>query len=287
MKLLIVYRCQSGVTMIVSDLLKDFEWYRDRKGYCLSYDPHLIALHDLPDLFHPGAGTGEVPRQKSALVRAPELENQSRVAGTFDPPRNSLIGLTIVPRGHTDSTKYRPFARGVDHWKAFASVKSPQELLRFVNHHGLLRTGPPLPPRNPHMFVFPAESVLSILHSAKMFRELERLKAQGDPRKLASYFESNRPIGLEMGAVELVGDPSTGLRLKMRPPHLLGALWYQFGLELSKGTLRTCPVCDRVFKVGVGTGLRADAMFCCHDHKVKFFNSKRPSATQKSKLNSR
>jgi hypothetical protein len=285
MKLLIVYRCQSGVTMIVSDLLKDFEWYRDRKGYCLSYDPHLIALHDLQQLSYPGAGTGEVPRQK--IVRAPEVEDQSRVAGTSDPLRNSLIGLIIVPRGHADSTKYRPFARGVDHWKAFASVKSPQELLRFVNDHGLLRTGPPLSPRNPHMFVFPAESVLSILHSAKMFRELERLKAQGNPRKLASYFESNRPIGLEMGSVELVGDPSAGLRLNMRPPHLLGALWYQFGSELSQRTLRTCPVCDRVFKVGVGTGLRADAMFCCHDHKVKFFNSKRPRATQKSKRNKR
>lgn len=92
MKLLILYRCQSGLTMIDLDVLKDFEWYRHRKGYRLSYDPHLIALHDLQQLSHPGAGTGEVPRQKSALVRAPEVEDQSRVAGTFDPRGTLLSG---------------------------------------------------------------------------------------------------------------------------------------------------------------------------------------------------
>ena len=90
-----------------------------------------------------------------------------------------------------------------------------------------------------------------------------------------------------MGRVELVGDPSTGLRLTMRPPDLLGALWYQLGLKLSKATLRTCPVCDKVFEVGAGTGLRADARFCCPEHKVEYFNRKRPRATQKFKMNIR
>ena len=34
-----------------------------------------------------------------------------------------------------------------------------------------------------------------------------------------------------MGRVELVGDWRTGLRLKVCPPDLLGALWYQLAIE--------------------------------------------------------
>jgi hypothetical protein len=239
-----------------SDVLKDFEWHRDKKGYRLSRDPLRISLHD------------------------------------HDPPRTSLIGLIIVPNGgHSDSIKYRPFAGGGDLWKAFASVKSPEQLLRFVNDHGPLTTGHPASPRNPKMLVFPGESVLSILDSAKMFRELLLLKAEGDPRKVASYFGSNRPIYLKfggvIGGVELVGDPLTGLRLKMRPPNLLGALWCQLGLKLSSATLRTCRACGKVFEVGAGTRLRADAEFCCREHKVEYFNRNRPRATKNLKDNSR
>jgi hypothetical protein len=87
--------------------------------------------------------------------------------------------------------------------------------------------------------------------------------------------------------VELVGDPNKGLRLKVCPPHLLGALWYQLGLKIYNATLRACPVCDSVFEVGAGTGLRADATFCCREHKVEFFNRNRPKVTQNTKLNRR
>ena len=44
----------------------------------------------------------------------------------------------------------------------------------------------------------------SVLDCAKMFRELLLLKAQGNPRKLASYFESNRPAALRFGAESAV-----------------------------------------------------------------------------------
>ena len=80
--------------MIDSDALKDFEWYRDSKGYRLWRDPG-----------------SDVP----SWARSPE---------------ESLVGLVIVPKGeHSDWIKYQPFAGGGDLWKAFASVKSPDELL--------------------------------------------------------------------------------------------------------------------------------------------------------------
>lgn len=240
--------------MIDSDVLKDFEWYRDHKGYRLSRHPPFKSL---------GEREGH---------------------------------LVIVPNGgHSDL--YRPFAREGDLCAVFALVKSPEELLRFVNDYGpltahYLRLSPPNDLLSKmRKLAFGGEPVDKDLGSAKMFGDLLRLKAQGNTRKLASYFESEmHPRGRSrnlMGRVELVGDRRTGVRLKLCPPDLLGALWYQLGLKLSKATLRTCPVCDKLFEVGAGTSLRADATFCCHDHKVDFFNRKRPRATEHSKLNRR
>ncbi len=204
----------------------------------------------------------------------------------------------IVPNGeHIDL--YRPFARGGDLCATFAAVKSPSELLRFVNLHGPLTTRfrSPSPGDKPRSIEVAAkirkalggggESVRSHLHTAEIFRELIRLQAQDNPEKVASYFETNGPIPSSSNSlisrVELVGDSSRGLRFRLQPPHLLGALWYQLGLKLIKGTLRTCPVCEKMFEVGAGTGRRADTTFCCHGHKVEFFNRKRPRATQNAK----
>jgi hypothetical protein len=255
MKLLILYRCQSGVAMIGSDALKDFEWYRDKKGYQLSLDPPF---------------------------RSGEREG--------DP-------VIVANGGHSELISYRPFARGGDLCTPFSLVKTATELLRFVNDHGPLtaRFLPRSPPNDlaakMRKLLSSGESVDAGLGNAKMFGDCLRLKAEGNTRKLASYFESdkyprNRYRNL-MGRVELVADSRVGLRLMLRPPDLLGALWYQLGLKLSKATLRTCRACGKVFEVGAGTGLRADAEFCCHEHKVEYFNRKRPRAIQKFKMNKR
>jgi hypothetical protein len=243
--------------MIVSDLLKDFEWHRDKKGYRLALDPPFKWL-----------GMQEGHR------------------------------VIVANGGHSELISYRPFARGGDLCTAFASVKTADELLRFVNDRGPL-TAHFLPPSSPNAelaakmrkLLSDGESVDAGLENAKMFGDLLRLKSRGNPRKLASYFESDKLANFSVrnliGRVELVGDPDKGLRLKICPPHLLGALWYQLGLKLSQVTLRTCPVCDKVFEVGAGTPLRADAQFCCREHKVEFFNHKRPRVTQYSKQNMR
>jgi hypothetical protein len=240
--------------MIDSDLLKDFEWYRDKKGYRLALDPPF---------------------------KSPVIQEDDHV---------------IVAKGRpSDLIRYRPFARGGDLCAPFALIKTAKGLLRFVNDHGPLTARLlPLSPPNERLakmrqLLSRGESVDLSLGHAKMFAELLRLKSQGETRKLASYFESDKPSDFSVrdliGRVELVGDPNKGLRLKMCPPHLLGALWYQLGLKLSQATLRTCPVCDKVFEVGTGTRLRADATFCCREHKVKYFNHKRPRVTQHSKQN--
>ena len=192
---------------------------------------------------------------------------------------------------------YRPFARGGDLCTPFSLVKTAKELLRFVNDHGPLtaRFFPLSPPNDlaakMQKLLSSGESVDEGLGNAKMFGDFLRSKAEGNTRKLASYFESdkhppNRYYNL-MGRVELVADSRVGLRLTLRPPDLLGALWYQLGLTIFKATLRTCPVCDKVFEVGAGNGLRADAEFCCREHKVEYFNRNRPKATKNLKENRR
>jgi hypothetical protein len=266
-KLLLFYWCHSGVTMIDSNLLKDFEWHRDRKGYHLSRSPPL------------------------------KLESLRLIGGAPDGTKLGMQEqLVIVPNGgHSDS--YRPFAGGGDLCAIFERVKSPRELLRFVNVYGPL-TDHFLPLSPPNELLAKMQKLLSRgesvdlgLEQAKMFGDLLRLKSQGNTRKLASYLESDKPTHFSfrnlIGRVELVGDPNKGLRLKVCPPHLLGALWYQLGLKMYNATLRACPVCDGVFEVGAGTGLRADATFCCREHKVEFFNRNRPKVTQNTKLNRR
>jgi hypothetical protein len=240
--------------LIDFNVLKDFEWHRDKKGYRLA--PH-----------------------NSLQI---SLEMQGRLNDE----------IVIVPKGApSDSIEYRPFAGGGDLCAAFASIKSPDELLRFVNHHGLLTTvrrPSSETERSRNLWTLSAESVSCDLDFAKMFRQLLRLKAEGNPRKLASYFELKCALetadifGSGMASVELAGDPKRGIRFKVCPPNFLGALWYQLGLKLSSATLRMCPLCHRVFEVGGGTGLRADAKFCCHEHKVDFFNHNRSRLTRRS-----
>ncbi len=196
--------------------------------------------------------------------------------------------VLIVANGE-HSELIKPFAGGGDLCAAFATIKSPDELLRFINDHGPLTTVcfPPSPPNEVAASmrrVIGGEFVAIDLENAKIFRDLLRLKAQGDTRRLASCLESDKSVSFRsIGRVELVGDSKSGVRLKLCPPDLLAALRYQLGLKLSTATLRSCRLCQSVFECGVGTGLRVDAEFCCHDHKVKYFNDERSRAFQQSR----
>jgi len=230
------------------DVLADFEWYRDQKGY------RIVPF---------GSLAPNAPWKKSAA--------HDNVPW-------------IVPNGEREgAARYKPFAQRGDLCVAFASVKTPQALVRFVNDHGALTWNGLHGQKDPLFgdFPFPAgEPVPLGLANAEMFRELLQLQALGNSRKLASHFESKIAGfvgGGQVGHVELLADSEKGIRLKVTPPNLLGALWYQLALKLSDADLRMCPLCHRVFEVGRGTGLRADAKFCCQEHKVEYFNQKRRS----------
>ena len=234
------------------DVLADFEWYRDQKGY------RIVPF---------GSVAPNAPWKKSAVHD--------------DVP-------WIVPNGERDgAAKYKPFAHRADLCAAFASVKTPEALVRFFNDHGPLTWSGIHRPNDPLFgdVPFPAgEPVPLGLANAEMFRELLTLRALGNSRKLASHFEAKIAGfvgGGQVGQVELVPDSGKGLRLKVTPPTFLGALWYQLALKLSDEDLRMCPLCHGVFEVGRGTGLRTDAKFCCQEHKVEYFNRKRTKRRRK------
>src|SRR5579863_10466513 len=95
------------------DVLADFEWFRNRKGY----------------------------RMVPASSLNPRWRGLGRQLGEVN---------WIVPNAEAvHEIKYRPFARGGDLCTPFASIRSPDELLKFVNIHGPLTwhgtEGPKLP----------------------------------------------------------------------------------------------------------------------------------------------
>jgi hypothetical protein len=60
------------------------------------------------------------------------------------------------------------------------------------------------------------------------------------------------------------------------PSSLRDALWLQFGQAVTRGDqLRACLRCGDWFEAGVGTGRRADAKFCCDEHRKAFNSLKR------------
>jgi hypothetical protein len=258
------------------DLLSDFVWHRNRKGYRLVDFNYL----NLPWRFPP------------------------------DDPSHF-----IVPIGRAiDLTKYRPFARGGDLFLVFAGIRTADELLRFVNMYGpltnYLREGGPDweygdkdPNRGepeliasmsssgvmgwwkckdgkhiPANFI-PADSVPEVLPAADLFRRFLELKERNKPKELASLLTTHDAqlfAELNQSRVDFVTDPQNGVRLRLSPPSLLSALWYQLGLKLSgESRVKTCRYCNDFFEAGIGTSLRADAQFCCRQHKVRFFNLER------------
>lgn len=226
------------------EFLADFEWFRNSKGY------RIVPARLLMD------------RSQQLTESADE-------------------GDLITPNGKVENEiRYKPFARGGDLFAAFASIRSPHQLLGFIKTHGPLTWRGNAGLNNLNLAHLPAgEPVTLGLAEAGTFRELLKLQSLGDAKRTALYFD--KAFGfVQAGRVEILPDLQRGIRLKLAPPTLLGAMWYQLALKLSESVLRMCPVCHRVFEVGRGTKLRADATFCCNKHKVQFFNQRRAKKRQ-------
>jgi hypothetical protein len=247
----------------MADLFIDFEWYRASGGYRLASWESLVP-----------AGTN---------------------------PKSYPSGDCIVANGG-EWIPYRPFDHFDMLYSLFAKVRTSGDLLAFIGNFG------------PLTYFFTGEvgrpewgdDVSRCLKNAELFRTL--LSHKPRPKKLASIFDSEiwarflradkqaaervgetwvppdpdsypGELNQLVGTVDLVSDTAKGVRFRIRTDALIGALWYQLGQKLSgAANLRECRHCGEWFEAGFGTGRRADAQFCCDDHRIRFNSLKRTTS---------
>ncbi len=207
------------------------------------------------------------------IVRAGEV--QSQMPNPDD--------LWIVPKSE-ERISYRPLEKYDLLYVAFANVKTPDDLFKFVNHYGPLRqTSPEW-----------GDSISELIKSAQLFRELLHCKSLG-PKKLMSHYvehrkaswradglplpEDLRELSRLIGTIDLIPDPKKGVRLRLETDVLIAALWWQLAQKLSgDAVIRECRHCGALFEAGPNTGRRADATFCSSEHSVRFHSLKRTGA---------
>jgi hypothetical protein len=161
---------------------------------------------------------------------------------------------------------HRPQLSG-EEFRSFANMARDAEgALEFVRLHGAFT-----PSFGHGALGEPVESIT--LEARAMRRLLDAIAAA--PRQLPD--EVLHDLTRLMGSyvwTEFEWDPMTKTPVwKFCPGSLRDALWLQFGQAVTRGDqLRACLRCGDWFEVGVGTGRRADAKFCCDEHR-KVFNS--------------
>ncbi len=205
------------------------------------------------------------------IVQAGEI--QSQIPNPDD--------LWIVPKSD-ERVSYRPLEKYDLLYIAFASLKTPDAVLTFVNHYGPLRDSS----------TAWGDSISELLKSARLFRDLLHYKSRG-PKKLMSFYVEHQKASLRaagltppeddlrklnrlIGTIDLVPDPKKGVRLRLETDVLIAALWWQLAQKLSGDTIiRECRHCGTLFEAGPDTGRRVDATFCSSEHSVRFHSLKR------------
>jgi hypothetical protein len=199
-----------------------------------------------------------------------------------------IDNVEVVASNGPERTPYRPLDRpgSGDLYLLFANVMNADDLLRFIERWGPLMTdaanwGDPVPPllREANFFrrllahKDRAKKLASVFTSEMRAREIRAYKRAGDTAP-HSIDESN--LFRMVGRIDLVADPSKGVRLRIGTHCLIGALWWQLGQKLSgNASFAECRQCGEWFETGPGTGRHVDANFCCNEHKVTFFSHAR------------
>ena len=220
-------------------LLIDFEWSKDAKGYRL-VDPEPARP---PPIVHP--------------------DFQFEIRPTF----LEMIGKPqrVVPNGG-NSVTYRPLNKFGELYKAFANIKTAEDVLSFIANYGPL-TEAGLQPDS-------GEEVPRVLEHAEAFRSWLNA-SQGRRKKLAASIgiEGTKIANLE---ASLATDASGTLHLRILPRNLLAALWLQLAQTLAGGIkIRACLHCGGWFECGPDTDRRLDAKFCSDEHRVLYNSLKR------------
>lgn len=190
----------------------------------------------------------------------------------------------VVPNTE-ERVSYRPLDEYDLLCVAFSKLKTPDDLLTFINLYGSLRGSSTVW----------GDSVAGCLRTSQRFYELLSYKDRG-PQKLASvfnaqarasharsYYEASREalpkdyyygeLNQLIGTADLVADLARGIQIRITTEALIGGLWWQLAQKLSGETsIQVCRHCHAFFETGPGTGRHVDATFCCNDHKIRYFS---------------
>lgn len=223
------------------EMLSHFEWWRDSKGYVSGKFDEI--------------GVTEYVSVQG--MRLPKIGSSKRIR--------------IVGCGGKKLT-YRPFASFTSLCLQFAKVRTPSDLLGFIEKFGLLSDDRPV---FTGKITGLGEDVARALGEAKKFRLLLTAKSEG-PAALGQAIRKNP--GPIMGAARLVlrPDHAKGARIAIELSSLLDGLWLQLGHKLAgNANFRSCLHCHEWFETGPGTGRRLDARYCSDEHRVEYHSRHR------------
>lgn len=199
-----------------------------------------------------------------------------------------------------DLVRTRPLRDHDLHFKVFADLKTPDQLLKFISNYGLLyntdykskllsrysvrpifghlQLDDGKPKRKESDKPLEGESVSEHLETAALMSTVMKQTVRGwkrTPRALDLAL-STRFNHEPLGEIGLFGDKKRGMRLTFTARSLMDAMWLQLAHRVSGGgTFQSCGFCGLSFESGVGTGRRADAKFCSDEHQIKFNSRKR------------
>jgi hypothetical protein len=221
-----------------TQLLVNFEWWRDAAGYRL-----------VPDTTPPDPG--------DAVVFHP---HGIRVVSEIKPLRLVRLGGGLIPYHPIDhfETLYRIFAN---------EVRTPKDVLAFAQKFGSLTVD--------GLDMKVGEPAYNTVVHAEGMREFLGF-ASGDKQLLTRGIEAQMNALGHIDVAIVLDAETTRPKLRLSPSSLLDALWLQFAQALAGGSsLRQCQLCGGWFETGDGTGRRRDAKFCSNEHRIAFNSLKR------------
>lgn len=251
----------------MANLHIEFEWWRDRSGYRI--EPMKLG----------GQIAYHVPKHGLSPT-LPVLPGQWGLAyvpigiRVLHGPSGESERPLYVRRGGGTLDAYRPLEAFESLFSRFAELRSPEDVLSFVERFGPL-TGDGLDPNK-------GELVDGVLAHSSCMRDVFLFLA-GD-RAAAARILRGSPNPFAELVVMFGPDPGNrDLRLRLCPTSLLDALWLQAAQHLSSGaTVRQCEHCSEWFEVGRGTGRRLDARFCSNRHRIDANSLKRSQGRRPS-----
>lgn len=171
---------------------------------------------------------------------------------------STILDVDVWPGQVVPNSKKRQHYRPLDEnpclFAEFAQVKKPQQLLAFCNKYGLLG--------------WSGQDVIE-----------HDLAAAARLRKA---IDSKEAHAIDAGTVEtglIFSKKQKFYDIYLKPKTLLTGLWLQFWVAHAENSeVVLCTGCRAPFKRGPNTGRRADAKFCCNEHRITHNSQRRAQA---------